>query len=981
MTLKGRHRKMNQIKNIPGYELVRTKEIPDVQGTGYVFKHIKSGARVLVLKSDDENKVFSIGFKTPPKDSTGVAHITEHTVLCGSKKFPLKDPFVELCKGSLNTFLNAMTYPDKTIYPVASCNDKDFRNLEDVYMDAVFHPNLHVRDEIFKQEGWRYELENADDDITLNGVVYSEMKGVYSSPDSLFSRYGMDLLFPDTEYGVDSGGNPDVIPELTIENYRNFHKTFYHPSNSYIWLYGDVDIEEQLTWMDKEYLSEFDKITVDSSIKVQKPFGCIKDVTKYYSVDEEKTDGKGCFYSMSVLAGENSDLMKGLGLELINYCLFNAPGAPVKQALIDAGIGDDVFAYYDGECLQPYFVIGVKNAMPGLKDKFVSVINDSLKKCVDGGLNEKTLNAAINILEFKYREADFGSTPKGLIYGISSYSTWLYDDDKPFDMLETASMYKEVRKKIGTSWFADLINEYFLNSKHGVVLSLLPKVGLNKEKNEDLKNRLKALKASMTKEEINKLVEDTKALKAYQEMPETDEDLRKIPLLSIDDIRKNVSEFKNEPVFPEIGKNIWHNYKTNGIAYMRFNFNLKCLSAEEVPYAGILTWFLGYTDTKKHGYQELSDIVNEYTGGIEYDTTYHISAKDYNSYVPFFKVAGRCLYEMCDKTTDIIKEVLSETILSDKKRAREIMFEGITSLETSNMNNGTGVARKRVASYTAEPYAYADASSGRGMHMAVKKITDNFDKNADAFIEKLEAVSKKIFTKENLVVSIVCDEEGLKYVKPCIKKIYDMLPSVKQPEILKFNPVRKNEGLKTSGQVNFVARGGNVRALGYEITGPLEVLTSMLTYGYLWNEVRVKGGAYGTAFRVAQGGSVDFTSFRDPNLKRTNEVFENVVNYIENYEADDREMTKAIIGFFGNVDAPRSPRSNGDRSFGHYMSEETYEECQKIRDGARTCTPADIRALAPVLKDVLGQNFFAVVGPTESIEENKDLFMNIENLN
>ncbi|MCR5824076.1 MAG: insulinase family protein [Lachnospiraceae bacterium] len=972
---------MEQFKNIPGYELIGIEELKDAKGTGLLFRHKKTGARIGVVKNNDENKVFSIGFKTPPKDSTGVAHITEHTVLCGSEKFPSKDPFIELVKGSLNTFLNAMTFSDKTMYPVASCNDKDFRNLEDVYLDAVFHPNLHKVDEIFKQEGWHYELENENDDIKINGVVYSEMKGVFSNPDSVAQRSITDVLFPDTEYGVESGGDPDVIPDLTIENYRAFHKTFYHPSNSYIWLYGDIDVEEQLTWMDKAYLSEFDKIEVDSSIKVQKPYGTIKRFEKFYNVEEEREDGKGVYYSYNVLAGENTDLIKGLSFEVLDYCLFGAPGAPVKKALIDAGIGDEVFDYYDGGVLQPYFTVNVKNAKPGLTDKFVEVIRTALKKCADEGISQNTINAAINIQEFKYREADFGGYPKGLMYGITAMSTWLYNDNMVFDNMRMGEAYAELRKKVGTSWFEDIIREYFLDSKHGAVLTVLPKVGLNKEKSDALAKKLASYKASLSKDELKKLIDDTAKLKKYQSEPSSEEDTKKIPLLEISDIKKEGKDFNNEKILPYLGNVVWHDYDTNGIAYIRLGFKVDCLSSEELVYATLLNDSLAVVDTDKHGYGELNDEINMYTGGIHSNMDYYVDYNDYKKYTPFLFLNGSCLYGQIDKTFELMREIISGSKYNDVKRNKEIFLENKSGMESRLMGNGTAIASIRLRAYDSESGVFDDSVNGVGYYRGLKKIVEDYDKNADAVAEKIKEVAGKIFTRENLIVSIISDKDGADRCTKGIESIYDVLPSRKQAEALKLRVAVKNEGFKTPGTVQYVCRGGNFKKAGFDRSGVMNVLTSTLSYGYLWNEVRVKGGAYGAWMRLSMdSGFAYMGSYRDPNLRQTNEIFEKLPEYLEKFEADEREMTKAVIGTFGKIDSPLTPRQMGERAFNAYVCGRTFEDVMKERNEALNCTVQDLRNVAPLIRSILDQKLMCTIGSASAVDECKDLFKDVESI-
>ena len=448
-----------KLNNLAAYELISTTDLKDIKSTGYLLKHKKTGARVVCIENDDENKVFYIGFRTPPEDSTGAPHIIEHSVLCGSKKYPAKDPFVELAKGSLNTFLNAMTYPDKTVYPVASCNDQDFRNLCDVYLDAVFHPNIYEREQIFAQEGWHYEIEDVDAPITINGVVYSEMKGAFSSPDDMLDRAIFDSLFPDTCYGVESGGDPDVIPELTYRQFLDFHGRYYHPSNSYIYLYGDVDFEEQLDHIDRAYLSEYDRLEIDSSVKEQKPFDAIREIVKDYPITNDEPEEQNTYMSYNVVLPAGSDIRLDLAFSVIEYALLSSPGAVLKQALLDAGICKDVQSTYENGVYQPYFSVIVKNSDIGDKDKFLGVIREVLEKTVKEGFDKKALLAAINLFEFRFREADFGHYPKGLMYGLNALDSWLYDDDEPFVNLMPLETFEYFRKAAETHYFEDLVKK------------------------------------------------------------------------------------------------------------------------------------------------------------------------------------------------------------------------------------------------------------------------------------------------------------------------------------------------------------------------------------------------------------------------------------------------------------------------------------------------------------------------------------------
>lgn len=966
---------------LTAYELLKTEELPDLRGVGYYFKHKKSGARVIWVSNDDDNKVFSIGFRTPPTDSTGVAHIIEHTVLCGSEHFPVKDPFIELAKGSLNTFLNAMTYPDKTIYPVASCNTQDFKNLMHVYLDAVFYPNIYKHKEIFKQEGWHYELESEDAELIYNGIVYSEMKGAFSSPEQVLSRESMNVLFPDTSYGVESGGDPDNIPDLTYEDYLDFHRRYYHPVNSYIYFYGDIDMVERLNWMDENYLSSFDQITLDSSLKMQKPFGTFHDEMKYYSVEEEKEDGSGAFYSYNVLAGESFNLMEGIAFEILNQVLFSNPGAPVKQALLDAGIGEDFISYYEGDILQPYFMIAAKNAKIGEKDRFVEVLRTALEKCVKEGLKETSLLAAINAQEFRYKEADFGRIPKGLLYGINALESWLYDDEKPFLNLHGNEAYEQLKKKIGTHYFEDLIQKYFLDSKHGAILQLLPKAGLNAKKDAELKKKLADYKASLTDEQRKALVEETKKLKQYQDAPSTKEQLETIPMLAISDIEKKAKELKNEKFLENKAEAVWHNIFTNGISYLRVLFDASGLELSEVPYCGLLSDVISQVDTKKHGYKELNDEINTYTGGFSTEIMTFATEKDYKAFNPRFGVSIKMLTADTEKAIGFVKEILCESEYTDSKRIYEILLEVKSKLEMKCMQAGHAIAFQRAASYFSENQAFEEATKGIAYYEFVKNLIENYEANKKEIVTALQTVAAKLFTKENAVISLTAAEDGKAAFEKEADAFLAVLGNSEKHAKLVMPLAKKNEGFKTPGQVQYVIRSGNYKEKGIAYHGSYAVLSTLLGYGYLWNEIRVKGGAYGGGIAVSNTDGTAFTySYRDPNLRETNEIYKNMIGYITDFTADDREMTKNILGTMSTVDAPLNPKAEGARSFAAYLSERTFDMIQQTRDEILTTTQESIRATKPMLEALLDADCICVVGSAAKIEECKDLFKEVKTL-
>lgn len=971
-----------ELGELSSYELLKEEDLLDLNSLGLLFKHKKTGARVTVITNDDDNKVFSIGFRTPPLNSTGVPHIIEHSVLCGSKEFPAKDPFIELAKGSLNTFLNAMTYPDKTIYPVASCNDKDFQNLIHVYMDAVFYPNIYQREEIFKQEGWHYDLESEDGELKYNGVVYNEMKGAFSSPEQLLFRTIQNSLFPDNTYGVESGGDPDHIPELSYEEFLDFHKKYYHPSNSYIYLYGDMDIEEKLNWIDKEYLHHFDEKSIDSEIHFQQSFDKVNDVELFYPLSENETINSNTYLSYNMLIGTTLDRDLCMAMQILDYVLLSAPGAPLKQALLDAGIGKDVFSSYDTSIFQPTFSIIAKNAELEQKEQFASLIRTTLEQLVRDGLDEKSIKAAINFYEFKYREADYGQFPKGLMYGIQMYGSWLYDDNKPYLLLNGNKVFQFLKDKIGTDYYTKLIVEHILNNNHISLVTLKPQVGLTARREEELKEQLANYKASLSSEEIKKIIEDTKHLKEYQEVPSNKEDLEKIPMLNRDDIEK-----KAQPIYIE-EKEIdgipltHHNVFTNGIAYMRLIFDMSRVPKELIPYAGLLSTVLGYIDTEHYSFLELANEINIHTGGITSDVTTFGKKGSPSEYLPAFQIDVKVLYDEMDYTFDLLKEVISFTNLDDGKRLLEIISEVKSRLQMKMNSSGHVVAVNRAMSYFSEAARFNEETSGISYLNFIEKIEKNYKEEVSSLIKNLQTLMIYIFREENLIISFTSDDEGLNTLKGKLLPFVEQLKKEPiEPRDDHFELQRLNEGFKTSSQVQYVARTGNFIEAGYQYTGALEVLKTIMSYDYLWNNIRVKGGAYGCMCGFSNiSGNGFFTSYRDPNIKETNDIYEKAYEYVKNFSAEERDMTKYIIGTISGIDTPRTPRTKGMVSMGFYLAGVTMEDIQRQRDEIINVTMEDIQNLADIVRAIMDNGNICVIGNEKKIEENRDLFREVKTL-
>lgn len=969
------------IHDLAEYEILDEHRVEDVQSDGFILRHKKSGARIAILSNNDDNKVFYIGFRTPPEDETGVPHIIEHTTLCGSKKFPVKDPFIELAKGSLNTFLNAMTYPDKTVYPIASCNDQDFKNLMDVYLDAVFNPNITKYEEIFKQEGWHYELTGKDDELKINGVVYNEMKGAYSSPDEVLSSQIYRSLFPDNTYSKDSGGNPEYIPKLTYEAYLDFYHKYYHPSNSYIYLYGDMDVVERLEWLDKEYLSLYDYKKVNSEINKQPAFDEIKNVEAQYSITMDDSQENKTYLSYNRVVGDSLDEMLYQAFDVLDYALVSSPGAPVKQALIDAGIGDDVYGSYDAGILQPVFSFVAKNANASQADEFESIIENTLKEVVKTGINKEALLAGINSSEFKFREADFGQFPKGLLFGLNCLDSWLFDDMKPFIHLECLGTFAKLRKAVDTDYFEKLIQEYLLDNTHGSSVTVKPKRGLGNEREEALAKELSDYKASLSDEEIKKLIEDTEHLKKYQEEPSSDEDLRKLPMLTRADMKKNAMPFSNiEDELSDV-KVVRHDIESNGIDYISFLFDAGDFAQSELGYLGFFTNALGLVSTEKYSYTDLANAINIYTGGISTGTASHPDIKDRNNFVFKLEVKLKVLEKNLDKALELMEQMLLSSDFTDTKRLSELVAQIKARLQANLSSSGHLVAAMRSMSSFSRYALYQDELKGIAFYRSICHIEKELSESPKSVSDKLAAIAKKLFARNRMLISFTGNNEAYGNAKPSLEKViagFNKMSAIGNQAEVHFNTAK--EAFIDASQIQYVAKTGDFICEGYEYTGALRLLRIILSYDYLWINVRVKGGAYGCMNTFLRSGESYFVSYRDPNLSDTLDVYDRIPEYIKSFSPDERDMTKYIIGTFSALDTPMNPEAKGSRSLSAYLEGITYEQIQKERNEILNAQPKDIRRLADLVEAVLKKDSICVIGNENMIKESAGLFENVEKL-
>lgn len=965
---------------LTAYDILKQTYVEDISSEAYLLSHKKTGARVIVFSNDDDNKAFYIGFRTPPEDETGVPHIIEHSVLCGSRKYPVKEPFVELCKGSLNTFLNAMTYPDKTIYPLASYNDKDFKNLMDVYVDAVFYPSILEKKEIFEQEGWHYALSSKAEDITISGVVYNEMKGAFSSAYEILQREIYAALFPDNAYSKDSGGNPKDIPSLTYEQFIEFYRKYYHPSNAFIYLYGNMDVEERLDYLDKEYLSHFEKRDVDSSIIEQRGFDKVRDVRCTYPITEEEHLEDNTFLSYNKVVGGALDPKLYQAFDVLDYALVSAPGAPIRQALIDAGIGQDVYGSYDSGILQPVFSIVAKNANPEDKERFVQIVEEKLREVVKEGINKNSLLAGINSTEFRFREADYGQLPKGLVYGVQCLDSWMFDDDAPWLHVECLDTFHELREEIDHGYFEGLVEKYLLNNTHGAVVMVEPVREAGKDEKE-LAHKLAVMKENLSEIEISELVENTQHLLEYQELPSTEEEMKTLPMLTRDDLKKESLPLQNEELSLDGVPVVLHDLDASGIDYFTFYFEAKDVSKDEIPYLGILRSILSYVDTKKYGFMEYSNEVNIYTGGITPSLNVYPDVSNPGEVIVKFEVRTKVLHENFAKAMELIIDMLLTSDLDQTKRIMEIISETKSRLQISLSSAGHSVAAMRALSYTSKYAYYNDLNHGIEFYRAVCKMDEQIKTEPEKVTRKLKEMAQKVIARNRLLISFTGKKEFYQENEGLLKDLVNKLPgeSLIGERDFTLNPVSK-EGFTDASMIQYVARVGNFYKKGFEYTGCLKVLKMILSYEYLWLNVRVKGGAYGCMSAFLRTGESYFVSYRDPNLEKTMRIYEGIPQYLREFDVDDAEMTKYIIGTFGNLDTPLTPEGKGLRSMAAYLEGVTYEQIQKERDEILNTTVEQIRALAPMIEAILSDDMLCVIGNENAIKAEKEMFTKVKGL-
>lgn len=959
-----------------GFTLIHSEQLQEVNSQAYMFKHLKSGARLLYLANDDDNKVFSISFRTPASDDTGVAHILEHSVLCGSKKFPLKEPFVELVKGSLNTFLNAMTFPDKTMYPVASMNDKDFHNLMDVYLDAVFNPRIYENKYLLKQEGWHYSLPKLEDELIYKGVVYNEMKGVYSSPESVLEQASQASLFPDTTYRYESGGHPEAIPQLTQADFEKFHSLYYHPANSYIYLYGKLDIIERLKFIDQEYLQSYEEITVDSAIQLQEPFNKTKITKVEYPLSEgEDTKGRS-FFSLAFVVGESHEMEKYLALNILDIILVNMPGSPLKQAILDREIAQDVESSTTSSIKQNVFSIVASGTDADKQEEFVKTIYASLQELATKGIDKKLLESALNIIEFKLRESDFGNYPKGLIYNIRVMDTWLYDQC-PLEALKYEGLIEKMRENIKGRYFENFIETYLMDNTHRSLTVLTPCIGLEIERGKALKTKLEAIKAQATAAELEQLVVETAQLQAMQEYIDPPEALEKIPLLKLSDIKAEAEKSNYSVTTTNKVNYLYQPAFTNKIAYIEGHLSANELPEELISYLYLLSDLLGQLSTKKYNYFDLAQEIALHTGGISFSANVLASEENADEFVVKLSCNAKVLLNKMNKLQELISEILLDTDFTDKKRLREVINESKTSIEVGLSSQGHTIAMSRLAAYFSKAAAFSEQGS-LNYYYFIRNLSENFETKAEQIINDLQTVLKYVVKAPKALWGYSCETSHQAQVLAELQVLNSKLPQTEYPEVDYKLPVpAKNEGIYTPGMVQYVAMGGDFKKKGFKYHGSMRVVETVLRYEYLWTNIRVKGGAYGAMITLKRNGVWQFVSYRDPNLLNTIEVYKQMADYLANLELSEREVLKYIIGTMSKVDMPMSNAGKLTRSITRYLLGLSDEIVQQSRTQILATKLQDLRDTAQIIASIMQDNNLCVVGSESKIKEASSLFNKI----
>ena len=956
----------------PAFDLLRDEQIAEVNSRARRYRHRKTGADILTLANDDENKVFGITFKTPPEDSTGVAHILEHSVLCGSRKYPVKEPFVELLKGSLHTFLNAMTFPDKTVYPVASQNLKDFYNLVDVYLDAVLFPL--ISENTFRQEGWHYELDSTQAPLTYKGVVFNEMKGAYSSAAAVLGKTVQMTLYPDNAYGVNSGGDPAKIPDLTYGYFKDFHTRYYHPANARIVFYGD-DPEEMRLEKLEEFLGQFEPLTVDAPIALQPKFKAPREIASTYAAGpEEAQKPNSAMVSVNWMIDPIADQEAAILLSLLDYGLVGTSASPLRKALTDSGLGEGLTGSgFADDYRQPMFSVGLKGIEGENGPKVEALVLETLERLAREGIDSATIEAAVNTLEFQLRENNTGSFPRGIALIFRTMRTWLHDGD-PFEPLyfEEALARVKARLASGDPVFQELIQRLFLDNTHRttVLLTADPEQAAREAAEERAK--LDSIRAGMDEAAVAEVMAEARTLKALQETPDSPAELAKVPTLHLADLPREIRVIPSEESALGATPVLFHDLKTSGVIYLDLGFDLHGLDPALLPYVPLFSRALTQTGTAKEDFVSLSQRIGRSTGGV--GASRHISG----TYRPgetaaWLFLRGKAVPDKAGELLAIASDVLLIPRLDNKERIRQMVLEEKAGFESRLSGMGNSIASMRVKAHFSEADWVTEQLGGVSHLFFLRQLAAEIDSDWDAVAKKLEAIRQTVVNRAAAIANVTTDRAERDAFRPQLAAFLDGLPERERS----FTPwpvpsTRVAEGLTMPAQVNYVAKGANILKLGYKPTGATAVAMTLLNTAYLWDKVRVQGGAYGsgTGFTEVTGSFV-FTSYRDPNLLQTLDAYDQAPGFLTRPH-DEGELTRSIIGVIGRMDAYQLPDAKGYTSMIQTLIGETAEHRQKRRDEVLGARLADFKALADVLAEVAKVGEVAVLGGESAIKAAND---------
>ena len=953
------------------FTLVREENIPEINSVAKLYVHKRTGARLLSIINEDENKVFGINFRTTPKDSTGVPHILEHSVLNGSEKYPVKEPFVELLKGSLATFVNAFTFPDKTCYPVASQNVQDFYNLIDVYVDAVLHPL--ISEQTLMQEGWHYEINDPSEPLTYKGVVFNEMKGAYSSPDGVLETRVVQSLFPKHIYGVDSGGDPRHIPDLTYENFRGFWETYYHPSNSFIYFYGNDDPEQRLKLMEG-YLKPYKKKKVKSTVPLAKPFKRPKKVEHAYDAGDDKDIEKKHYLVVNWKLPDTSDPVLNFSLRILGHILIGTPASPLKKALLDSGLGEDLAGIgLETELRQVIFSTGPKGTRKRHAKKIEKLIFDTLESLVRDDIDPDMVAASMNTVEFRLRENNTGAYPVGIALMRRVLTTWIHDED-PFKLLAFEGPLNEIKQRLASDprYFEGLIRAHLLDNAHRTTLRLKPDPELGKLLDEEEKARLAKIRESLNGNQMAEMVENTKKLKRRQETPDPAEALETLPVLKLEDLDKKNKSIPIEVLEVQDTKVLYHDLFTNGIVYLDLGFDLHALPTELLPLTEIFARALLETGTDKEDYVKLSQRIGKSTGGI-HGTAVTATAFGSRQSVAKLFLRGKATVAESAELLNILKDVLLSAKLDNRERIKQMVLEEKAGLESSLVPRGHVYVNQRLRSQFGESGWAKDQMSGIGYLFALRELATDIDKKWKSVLKKLEAMREALINRQAILCNVTLDSTNWEAFKPQLESFLSALPE-RELTIAPFavQPSQSKEGLTIPAQVNYVGKGANLYDLGYEYDGSADVIVGYLRMAYLWEKIRVQGGAYG-AFSVFDDSSGVFTfiSYRDPNIAATIDNYDRAAAFLKGLDSSrlsDNELTKAIIAAIGDLDAYQLPDAKGYTSMLRYLTHRTDELRQEIRDQVLSTNGEDFIAFGEVLEKVAQSDAVTVLGSQNAIE-------------